>query len=208
MYGHACVAHVHAEDNHVGAVRVQPTQHGGRRLHGEASGGHLPHARPEHTRELLVVADAPAEVYVQTRTSADGLDDLEIHHAAGLGAVEVHEVEVRVPAGLEVARHGERVGGVRGLRRVVAAGEPHDFAADDVDGRDDRHVRKPSATRLPRTPDLEAHPARRRREDFPAALGERDVGVRPQALVDAPHHAAALVGGYEVDAGGVVGHEF
>jgi hypothetical protein len=56
---------------------------------------------------------------------------------AGLGPIEVHQVQVAQAAVLEHAGHGQRVGIVGLLLGIVALREAHTLAPDDVDGRDD-----------------------------------------------------------------------
>ena len=62
---------------------------------------------------------------------------------AGLRALEVHDVDVAA-AGVEEPFGGlKRRGGVKGHFAEVAAREPHDAAAVEVDGREQDHSQSP-----------------------------------------------------------------
>ena len=119
---------------------------------GELGAEHDPlGARLGETAERLKRADSPAHLEPRIRLARDALDDIDVAGHAVARAVEVDDVDP-LGAGLEeLARLGHRVVVVDGHAVVVALGETHGLAAQNVDCRkDDHRPVPPFSTSLPK----------------------------------------------------------
>ena len=97
-------------------------------------------ARVQIAAHRLHVPDAAAHLHEQARLGCDALDGGEIGRLAGLGPLQVHEMEVGGPGGLKLF-HG--VQGVRVVDRhlvVVPLVQAHSLAAEEVDGGKNVHL--------------------------------------------------------------------
>ena len=97
-------------------------------------------AHGEHRLDVLRLAEATADLYLDVDRLADPLDVLDVHRRALARAVEVDDVE-RPRALVDPAPSGlARVGVERGLALVVALDQPHRAPVADVDRRVEDHT--------------------------------------------------------------------
>ena len=101
--------------------------------------------------ERLERADAAAHLEPRAGLARDALDDVDVAGHAVARAVEVDDVDPLGARLEELARLGDRVVVVDGHAVVVALGETHGLAAQDVDcGKDDHRAVPPFSASLPK----------------------------------------------------------
>ena len=147
-----------AVNGHVAVLQVDP--HGdfvsvglhrflkkSRLRHRGGAQDHPAHAALEIRFDDLHGADAAAHLGLEGGRSEDFLDGWEIGGGAGLGALQVHQMDPSGAAGGKVPRYFAGIVVIDGLLGIVALVEPDGFAAVEVNGRKNQHLIPPPQRR-------------------------------------------------------------
>jgi hypothetical protein len=135
---HLAAAGVDAADHLAGealaglAHQVQPLHRGGAQ-------DHVPHAQGQHLLDVRERAQPAAQLHLEARHGADGPHGVEVDRVAGLGAVEVDDVQAGGAGGAEGLGLLGRARRVDLLGGEVALLQADRLAAHEVDGGDDEH---------------------------------------------------------------------
>ena len=137
VYAHQSVAHVGAEHHAFRAVVEQPSFEEGGLLSRHAAHYGIACAGLEDGLQCLVALDAATPFNFGSRHSGQGVQHVEVGGMGSLGSVEVDHVHAVEAMRHVLAHHVEGRGVVGAAPGVVALGEAHAAATDEVDGGDD-----------------------------------------------------------------------
>ena len=185
VYAHQSVAHVGAEHHAFRAVVEQPAFEEGGLLSRHAAHYGIACAGLEDGLQCLVALDAAAPFNFGSRHSGQGAQHVEVGGMGSLGSVEVDHVHAVEAMRHVLAYHVEGRGVVGAAPGVVALGEAHAAATDEVDGGDDEGGRGLHGEGGGKRLGWKCGDGRRRTE----AASERE-----EVVQDALAHVAALFG--------------
>ena len=137
--GDASVPYVCSEDEAFCAVLCEPAEIAFRLGDGDASCRHHGCSGFEGFLQVFVGLDAAAEIDDEACLRRDGLQRGEVHHMLAFRAVQIDYMQAAKPHVLEPTGHLKRVA-IDLLRVVVAFGQTHALAFDDVYCRNQFHL--------------------------------------------------------------------
>ena len=137
---HEAVTHIGSKDHLLSAIGLEPSEERLRLTHGNAPHGHHGGSRSKRFLDILLTLDATTEVDRQARGLCDTAQHRIVDDVLGLGTIEINDMQTLETQALKLTRlrHGILV--VDLLLTVVAFGQPHTFAADDIYGWDQFYV--------------------------------------------------------------------